>query len=150
MVQPEFLKTRTITTQHRACHVSLHNACARPITADLICLQLFHIQGHHTNSLGGCGTSQNKGWGTCGLHTVHTCMKSTLAAGELYKHTVCQLWLGSVPKTDSILISWYLVKSFELYFYSIPSSVQTNVVLICPFILLHFETCKYSCFLFGW
>ena len=40
MVQPEFLKTRTITTQRRACHVSLHNACARPITADLICLHL--------------------------------------------------------------------------------------------------------------
>ena len=39
MVQPEFLKTRTITTQRRACHVPLHNACARPITADLICLQ---------------------------------------------------------------------------------------------------------------
>ena len=43
MVQLEFLKTRTITAQHRACHVSLHNACARPITADLICLQVSYL-----------------------------------------------------------------------------------------------------------
>ena len=50
-------------------------------------------------------------------------------------------WVSGAAKT--------LVKSFELYFYSIPSSVQTNVVLICPFILLHYGTCKYSCFLFG-
>ena len=50
-------------------------------------------------------------------------------------------WVSGAAKT--------LVKSFEVYIYSIPSSVQTNVVLICPFILLHYGTCKYSCFLFG-
>ena len=26
-----------------ACHVSLHNACARPITADLICLHVVDV-----------------------------------------------------------------------------------------------------------